>query len=394
MGRDRLRAPARRRGCGLLYRSVERHRRRARPRRGPLAAGVRPAFREYDKLAGDIMRPLLRLPRHPLTLARFGLPTLLPGSAFARLFATEKGRALFGGVAAHAFRPLHYPLTSAIGPGIITAGHRWGWPVAAGGSGRSPPRWPRCWPTSAARSRPARGREASQLPPADVTLFDLAPDAVAGMLGDKLPARVARAFRRFRRAPGAFKVDFAVEGGVPWANPTRAGPAPCTWAAPTPRSPPPSGRSTPGGCRSGPLCWSASSTSPTRPVGREHPPGVQLRARAARLRRRRHRGDHHADRTVRPGFRDRIVGQASARPAVAAVNPNFAGGDIVSGAKDSASSSSALAPPCRRTGPACPACTSAPQRPRRVPGARHVRRERGPGSAALPAPAPVSQPRE
>ena len=81
------------------------------------------------------MRPLLRAPSHPLALARFGLPTLLPGSAFARLFATEKGRALFGGVAAHAFRPLHQPLTSAIGVGIITAGHRYGWPVAAGGSG-------------------------------------------------------------------------------------------------------------------------------------------------------------------------------------------------------------------------------------------------------------------
>ena len=39
------------------------------------------------------------------------------------------------------------------------------------------------------------------------------------MLGDRLPPRVARAYRRFRRAPGAFKVDFAVEGGVPWANP-------------------------------------------------------------------------------------------------------------------------------------------------------------------------------
>jgi phytoene dehydrogenase-like protein len=51
------------------------------------------------------------------------------------VFATEKGGALFGGVAARAFRPLHYPLTSAIGVGIITAGHRWGWPVAAGGSG-------------------------------------------------------------------------------------------------------------------------------------------------------------------------------------------------------------------------------------------------------------------
>jgi phytoene dehydrogenase-like protein len=59
---------------------------------------------------------------------------------------------------------------------------------------------------------------ASQLPPADMTMFDLAPDAVARILGDRLPHWVSRAYRRFRRGPGAFKVDFAVEGGVPWTN--------------------------------------------------------------------------------------------------------------------------------------------------------------------------------
>ena len=126
---------------------------------------------------------------------------------------------MFGGVAAHAFRPLHYPMTSAIGLGIITAGHRHGWAVAAGGSQSI---------TNALASLLAdlggkietgtRIEAASQLPPADVTMFDLAPEAVAGILGDRLPARVARAYRRFRQGPGAFKVDFAVEGGVPWTN--------------------------------------------------------------------------------------------------------------------------------------------------------------------------------
>jgi len=56
------------------------------------------------------------------------------------------------------------------------------------------------------------------LPPADITMFDLAPETIADILGDRLPTRVARAYRRFRRGPGAFKVDFAVEGGVPWVN--------------------------------------------------------------------------------------------------------------------------------------------------------------------------------
>ncbi|MGA9358284.1 MAG: FAD-dependent oxidoreductase, partial [Mycobacterium sp.] len=88
----------------------------------------------FDALSEDIMRPLLRFPHHPLMLARFGAPTVLPASTFARFFRTAQGRALFGGVAAHAFRPLHYPMTSAIGMGIIAAGHRHGWAVAEGGS--------------------------------------------------------------------------------------------------------------------------------------------------------------------------------------------------------------------------------------------------------------------
>src|SRR5262249_13632756 len=88
----------------------------------------------YDDLAGDILGPLARVPRHPLKLARFGPPTLLPASTLARGFSEEATRALWGGVAAHAFRPLNRPLTSAIGLGILTAGHRHGWAVATGGS--------------------------------------------------------------------------------------------------------------------------------------------------------------------------------------------------------------------------------------------------------------------
>ena len=324
--------------AGLLYRSVE-----------DTAAGLgadgarwRRAFgrpsAEYDKLADDIMRPLLRAPSHPLALARFGLPTLLPGSAFARLFATEKGRALFGGVAAHAFRPLHQPLTSAIGVGH----HHRRAPLGLAGRGgrlrvdhrraRRAAHRPR-----AARSRPARGSgSASQLPAADVTLFDLAPEAVADLLGDTLPARVARAFRRFRRAPGAFKVDFAVEGGVPWANPDvgRAGTvhlggsyaeiAATEREINTGRMPE----------RPFVLVGQQYLADPQRSAGNIHPvysyahvphgyAGDATEAIIAQIER------------FAPGFRERIVGQASYGPACfAAANPNFAGGDIITGAKD------------------------------------------------------------
>ena len=121
-------------GAGVLYRSVE----ATADGLGTDGARWRRLFGKtsasFDALAEDIMGPLLRVPHHPLTLARFGAPTVLPASTLARWFRSPEARALFGGVAAHAFRPLHYPMTSAIGLGILTAGHRHGWPVAAGGS--------------------------------------------------------------------------------------------------------------------------------------------------------------------------------------------------------------------------------------------------------------------
>jgi phytoene dehydrogenase-like protein len=327
--------------AGLLYRSVDDTAAGLGGGRGGDGARWRLVFGRpaatYDKLAGDIMGPLLRPPGHPLTLARFGLPTLLSGSAFARMFRTRKGRALFGGVAAHAFRPLHYPLTSAIGAGIITAGHRRGWPVAAGGSGS-------ITAALAALLGDLGGkietgvliRSAAGLPPADVTLFDLAPEAVAGVLGDALPPRVSRAFRRFRRAPGAFKVDFAVEGGVPWANPDvgRAGTvhlggdlaeiAATERAVNAGRMPE----------RPFVLVGQQYLADPQRSAGDIHPvysyahvphgyAGDATEAIIGQIER------------FAPGFRGRIVARLSYGPASFATgNPNFAGGDIVTGAKD------------------------------------------------------------
>lgn len=296
----------------------------------------RPSAR-FDRLAEDIMGPLARIPRHPLTLARFGLPTVLPGSAVARVFATEQARALFGGVAAHTFRPLHYPLTSAIGLGIITAGHRHGWPVAAGGSGAITTALAALLLDLGGKIETGiRVRRASDLPPADVTLFDLAPGAVADILGDRLPGRVARAYRRYRHGPGAFKVDFAVEGGVPWTNPEahRAGTVHLggnyAEVAATEREIH-AGRM-PG--RPFVLVGQQYLADPQRSAGNVHPlwtyahvphgyTGDATGAIIAQIER------------FAPGFRDRIVGQAvRSTTQMTAYNPNYVGGDIVTGAKD------------------------------------------------------------
>jgi phytoene dehydrogenase-like protein len=174
----------------------------------------------FDDLIADATQPVLGVPRHPIALARFGTIATLPATALARTLRTEPARALWGGIAAHALHRLDRPLTSAVGAMLIVAGHARGWVVAEGGSQSIAD-------ALAAEIRSHGGvietgqrvRSARDLPPHDVLMLDVAPSSAADLLGDRLPARVARAYRRYRHGPGAFKVDFAIEGDVPWTAP-------------------------------------------------------------------------------------------------------------------------------------------------------------------------------
>jgi phytoene dehydrogenase-like protein len=175
--------------------------------------------RGFEALSEDIMRPILHVPRHPLRLARFGLPAATSATLLARKFRTERARALWGGCAAHAFRPLTQPLTSSVGMALICAGHAYGWPVARGGSRAISDALAAVVKEHDGRIETGRRVTAlSELPEADAVVFDLAPGAVAELAGARLPGRVARAYRRYKHGPGAFKVDLAVDGGVPWCN--------------------------------------------------------------------------------------------------------------------------------------------------------------------------------
>jgi phytoene dehydrogenase-like protein len=179
-----------------------------------------PSSAAFDRLSADIFKQKIRPPRHPLLLARFGIPALASARALARTLPTPAARALFGGTAAHAFRPLSAPLSASVGMVLTCACHHYGWPVARGGSGAIAEALAAVVLDNGGRIETGRPvRSLDELPAADAVVFDLAPAAVAEIAGDRLPGRVARAYRRYRHGPGAFKVDLAVEGGVPWTDP-------------------------------------------------------------------------------------------------------------------------------------------------------------------------------
>jgi phytoene dehydrogenase-like protein len=206
-------------GGGAMLRSVE------ATAAGLGAAGARwkrvfgaPA-KGYDTLSEDFYRPLLHLPRHPLRLARFGLPAAMPATVLARSLGSPEAAALFGGIAAHAYAPLNLPFSSAIGMALTTSGHAYGWPVAKGGSIAIANAWAGVLREHGGTIETGRRvRSLDELPAADAVVLDLAPRGVLELAGDRLPARVARAYRRFKHGPGAFKLDLAVEGGVPWSQ--------------------------------------------------------------------------------------------------------------------------------------------------------------------------------
>jgi phytoene dehydrogenase-like protein len=291
----------------------------------------------YDTFGDDIMGPLLRPPRHPVRLARFGVPALAPASLLAKAFRTEEARGLWGGVAAHAFHPLERPFSASIGLGIVTAGHRYGWAVAEGGSRRITDAMAALLLELGGRIETGvRVRSVAQLPHTDVTLWDVAPTALADILGDLLPPRIARAYRRYRYGPGAFKVDFAVEGGVPWRAEAarRAGTVHVggTYAeiAATERDIH-AGRMPQ---RPFVLVGQQYLADPSRSVGDVHPVWSYAHVPNG------YTGDATAAVIAQierfaPGFRDRIVGTAvRTTPGFAEYNPNYVGGNIMTGATD------------------------------------------------------------
>ncbi|MDH3013053.1 MULTISPECIES: phytoene desaturase family protein [Gordonia] len=205
--------------AGLFYQSVEKTAaglgadgRRWRAIFGPVA-------KRFSTIADDALGPMLRIPRHPLDFAGFAVRSGLPATLLARAFSTPQARALFIGIAAHPFVRLNRIGTAAGGVMLTAAGHVEGWPVAEGGSAA-------ITRALAAKLADLGGRIETGTTvtsradlDADIVLLDTDPTAAQRILGTEQPSRTARTYRGHRGGPGAFKVDYVVEGEVGWTAP-------------------------------------------------------------------------------------------------------------------------------------------------------------------------------
>jgi phytoene dehydrogenase-like protein len=180
-----------------------------------------PYLKDPHGLLQDVLGPIGRVPSHPLLLARFGSGGLLPATWLARgRFRGTRARALLAGCAAHSILPLERPLTGAVGLLFLITAHVEEWPVVSGGSGALAAALAGYLETLGGRIETGRRvTSAADLPPARVYLFDTDPRQLVEVAGSVLPSRYVGRLRRYRYGPGVFKMDWALDGPIPWRDP-------------------------------------------------------------------------------------------------------------------------------------------------------------------------------
>ena len=197
---------------------------------GGAAAGTRDSA-AYRRLLGPLVRdageilplvlgPIARLPPHPVSATRFGISAMRSAAGLARRhFDGEATPALLAGLGAHSMVPLDQPTTAAFALVLAITAHAHGWPMVRGGTQRLAD-------ALAGEFRRLGGTiltghpvtALAELPPARVILFDTSPRALASIAGNRLPAGYRRQLERFRYGPGVFKLDWALDGPIPWQN--------------------------------------------------------------------------------------------------------------------------------------------------------------------------------
>ncbi|MBF6604926.1 MAG: NAD(P)/FAD-dependent oxidoreductase [Chloroflexi bacterium] len=182
-----------------------------------------PLVTSAERLLPELLGPVRHAPRPGgvLPLLRFGPPALLPARRLAATaFRGDAARALFGGLAAHSMVALDRAATASFGLVLGTVAHAYGWPMARGGSGAIAD-------ALVAELRSLGGEvvtdrriaSLAELPPARAIVLDVTPRQVVAIAGERLPAGYRRRLERFRYGPGIFKLDWALEGPIPWTDP-------------------------------------------------------------------------------------------------------------------------------------------------------------------------------
>lgn len=181
------------------------------------ARAFAPFVEAWPDFIRDRLDSPLRVPSHPLLATRFAPFALRRADRVARSLGGERAQALFAGNAAHAGTPLDHRLAGAVGAVLMTAGHTGGWPFPRGGAGKLTEALASCFRSLGGTIEtgvPVRNLE--EIPRGNATILALTFGQVAGLQGTGLPLKFRRRLALWRYGPAAYKVDWALDGPIPW----------------------------------------------------------------------------------------------------------------------------------------------------------------------------------
>jgi phytoene dehydrogenase-like protein len=288
-----------------------------------------------DGILPNFLAPLRSIPSSPVATATFGLRGLAPAARLASRYRTDEARAIIAGAAAHSMLPFTAPLSGAFGLLFTMLAHSLGWPVVEGGSAGIVDAL-----TAELESLDGRIitgqwiRRLHDLPPAEATILDVTPRQLIELAGDRLPTRYRRELARFKYGPGVCKVDWALDGPVPWqAEPCRE--AVTLHVGGTFAEVAQSEADVAAGRHpERPFCLVTQPcvVDPTRAPTGKHTLWAYCHVPNGSTVDMRERIESQIERFA-PGFRDLILGQVtSTAVATEAHNPSYVGGDIGAGA--------------------------------------------------------------
>ena len=176
-----------------------------------------PLKKNWRSLVEQTFGPL-RLPKHPVSLARFGLQAIQPATYLARSsFRSSRTRAFFAGLAAHSILKLEDPLSAAFGLIMGAAGHAVGWPIPAGGAQHISNALSSFLVSLGGRIvTGSRVATLDELADRDTILCDVTPRQFLNLADSRLPPAFRRLLERYQYGPGVFKVDWALRQPIPW----------------------------------------------------------------------------------------------------------------------------------------------------------------------------------
>ncbi|GAB3042359.1 phytoene desaturase family protein [Spirosoma pulveris] len=180
---------------------------------------LEPVVRHWPGMAPDILGPL-RIPKHPIDMASFGLNALLPVTQLVKRFKTKEAQGLFGGMAAHSIQPLSNVATSAIALVLMTAGHLYNWPIPKGGSQTIANALASYYRSIGGQiETDRRVATLKDIPSTRVVLFDVTPKQLLSIAGERFSTLYRTQLERYRYGMGVFKIDWALDGPIPFTAP-------------------------------------------------------------------------------------------------------------------------------------------------------------------------------